>query len=542
MDRSVRYRTNEEFVDNEFLSFLAKNSPFDTVPLYTLTKPTIQIGYQEASKFNTRCDVLIPEDVYDGALQLWSHLIAPYMQYRYMLYKEVLVGSPKDTATGHPLGCIFKTKGEAYKDWNFEEAYMEYFSLMADSRTYVPSVCTSSVKLEMKKIEKVVGEETARTFMPVPHFTHLLGMQYYQHYMENVAKHYRDIPFCIGYTDKYRGADQLVRYMKFEDIAEPNETITFIESDVSGWDRSIQMPLRKMSWDALKLSFPEEYNQEPHKSRLKNMFFDSVCSPIMLERGDMFFAYGMKSGWFSTLDENSRINVLLCFVICYIMYREWWKKLHQSQQLKYVPYLHWDVFILYVRFKTMGDDFWGAMRSKYCVWFSKDIWIETTEKMCQLKLKYIKVTTDLSEIEFLGRTFKMSQWGCYLAYPNRNKMIDSFALHRTDDVSARLGRLLSLRTESFPDQPLFRFLTKWIELYFVRYEVPLRRRVGEYQTPNGGTDFVYTYEKLRAMFLPDAAVRILHLGFQKGDESYQQQIAEYESIENVKFLYELRGG
>jgi len=496
--RSVNYRDQNEFYDETFLKFISTASPFQTIPLYTLTKPSVNIGYAEASKFGVVNSIVLEQALTDRVMVLWSQLYAPYLRMRFRDIDHCLIRVAKDTSCGWPLCEKFRQKSEALGDLRFMDAYMDYFDQMAGNDSYIPSIYTSSVKLELRKFEKVFNDQ-ARTFMPCPMFQQLLTMQYYSAYDDSISENWNNLPFSMGFTDKYRGADKLVRWLKFEDSCDKDEPILFIESDVSAWDRTVQSPLMSLAFEMEKMSFPPEWILPgPHSNRLRNLFFDSVQSFIMLEKGDIFHVLnGMKSGDPSTLRRNSKMNIALTLAALIIM----------------KPDITAEEILRFFRFKVQGDDFLAALRIKYCPWFSVEKWKAVVNKVFGFALKHVVASYKIEDVEFLGRKFKYSEWGCWLAYPDRNKMVDAYYIHRSSDRSAQLSKLLNLRQESWPDRPLFILLTKWCEKFFVDHNEEISIPKGAFVQPDGSVDYVFTKEKLRKQFLPEGAVRVLHVGF-----------------------------
>jgi len=317
--RAVRYRS-EEYFDDDFVRFISKHSPFQTVPLYTLTQPSIEIGYAEASKFGCRNLIVLEQPLRDRVLELWARLYAPYIKTQYRDIFQVMAKLAPDTSCGWPLSNCFPTKSE-FRNFKYTmTAYCQYFSEMANEETYIPSICTSAVKLELRKFEKVINDQ-ARTFNPCPVFSQLLYLQYYMAYDESISKNWAYLPFSMGFTDKYRGADKLIRWMSFEGCLDKDETVLFIESDVTGWDRNVQAPLLSLAWEMERMILPEEYLREPHYSRLKNLFFDGVHSYVMLELGDLFFLYEWYEIWLAKHAAKKFRNEHCC-VFDYFDYHE----------------------------------------------------------------------------------------------------------------------------------------------------------------------------------------------------------------------------
>jgi len=376
-------------VDNEAISWFIENFPDKNVPKYTLTQPTCDQGYAQAANFVTTNEVVIPARLKDNALSVYAKLIAPWLKTEYRDMTTVRKRMANDTAPGIPFNSAIRVKGEMDKKVpSWDVGYQLYFAEM-NTTEYPPSVFSSSVKLEYRPYSKVLADEP-RTFMPSPFYSQLCWMQYFSALDDSIIEHSNYLPFAMGYTEMYRGADNLARYLKFNGVAELNEPIMYIESDVSGWDRNSQASMMQMGWDALRLNWPESYHGPEHKQRLQNMFYDMVFTPIMLELGDMFLTNnGVKSGHGGTLTFNSMMHIMMIFCILCDMLLAWNPKITIEEMC--------DQIRLFFRFKVQGDDMIGAVRITKAPWFRLDRWKELVPTF-GYKLKHIKTSFELSDL------------------------------------------------------------------------------------------------------------------------------------------------
>jgi len=378
---------------------------------------------------------------------------------------------------------------------------------MMGEKEYPPSIFSSSVKLEYRAFSKVFADEP-RTFMPSPFYSQLCWMQYFTALDESIIKYNMYLPFSMGYTEYYQGANKLARYLRWENEIEKNEPILYIESDVSGWDRTTQLCMIMMGWEALSLNFPESYSEPAHKQRLINMLHDLAFTPIMLEKGDVFLTTnGIKSGHAGTLTFNSIIHIMMILCILCAMILEWNPKLSVEE-------IH-EIIRKTIRYKVQGDDMIGSVRISKAIWFSVDKWKELVYSMFGYKLKHFKTSFDLSDLEFLGSKLIPNGYGGYVALQNRQKIIDSLSVHKNADKRFIMAKLLGQKTRSYPDPVLFHTLKKRVSFCWKEWDAILK-----IPTPYDEIikDHVFTYEKLRSMDLTDSMIRTLHYGFQSGEE------------------------
>lgn len=489
--RQVKYK-EEGGLDNEFATYYETHCPFSTSPKYTLTKQTVQIGYTQAARFGADNTVEIPQQLIDGALGLFVPMVANHLRMQFRQVIEVQGRLNPSTANGWPLSSRFRIKSDVLKVPIWKVAYSGYFSAMSKP-LYPPSIYTSNVKFELRTYEKVIDDE-ARTFMPCPIFTQLLWMQYFSAYDDSIAATAKDTPFCMGFSDKYGGADELARYLRFVGEVKPYETVAYMESDVSAWDRSTQIAMLKMAWQAMEMNFPESYRSPAHKQRLQNMFHDMVFTPVLMEYGDTFQTHnGVKSGHPGTLTINSLMHIMMVF--CAIV---WMKPDITVEELRRS-----------FRFKVQGDDFLGSRIIQRTPWFSVAKYKEFVA-LCGYILKHFRESFKLEDLEFIGGNLVPTEYGVWLMKPNRLKIVDACYHHKATDPRCVMSKLLSLKVLSFPDTELYKFMCGYTEWYWKRHEKVLRIPYGE--EPNG--DAMFTYAKLKAQDLTDSAIRKIYYGFQ----------------------------
>ena len=171
--RNVMYRS-EEFVDDEFIAWIIENFPGENVPKYTLTRPTIEQGYEQASKFGVENTLVIDEKVKGLAMSVYNTLVATWLRTEWRPFEQVRKTMANDTACGIPFNSACRMKGEIdHKVPLWDVGYAQYYAEMA-SKEYPPSIFSSSVKLEYRPYSKVLNDEP-RTFMPSPFFRNCCG-------------------------------------------------------------------------------------------------------------------------------------------------------------------------------------------------------------------------------------------------------------------------------------------------------------------------------------------------------------------------------
>lgn len=508
--RRVKYR-EEGGMDPDFGDFMEKHCPFETRPKYRLTRQTDEIGYKQTSNFGVENNVVIEQKLVDRALDLFVPLVGVHLKTHFRSLPEVIPRLNPTTACGWPLSSRFRIKHD-FKQWlNWQVVYAKYFSMMAET-SYPPSVYTSNVKFELRTHEKVLNDE-ARTFMPCPMFTQILWMQYLSAYDDSIAASTRWTPFCLGYSDKYDGATNIAHYLTFHNETSAGEIVEFFEWDITGWDRSIQVRLIDIAWQAMRMSFPPEYRTPAHEQRLKNMMHDMIYTPIMLEHGDVFETVnGIKSGHPGTLTINSLIHIMIVLMAIVSM----------------KPDITPDELRRSFRFKVQGDDGLGSRVVQRSKWFSEEKF-KSFFVQCGLLFKHFKRSFDLSTLEFLGGNLTKTAFGTWVSMPNRLKIIDAMFFHKNTDPRCVLSKLLSLRIAAFPDYELFRFVTKWVEWYEKKHDALLKIPFGE--TVDG--EYMFTYEKLKAQFLPEAAVRAIYYGFQMDTPTELEAEEKEWDVENL---------
>lgn len=381
--------------------------------------------------------------------QLVARHLAPSVRgNRPFTFTEVLANTDLSRSSGYTLGQKFNPKRELVLGEGKEQFHTLYRNFVDSLGTneQIPAMFLVQGKHELRKLKQAPDGtplRTQRIFFPGPTELHIHKMRYFMHMNQLMTQNHGKSWIGVGMSYFHGGWNRLVERMKNQ-----GRDVTYFESDVSGWDKSLSAQLMYVARDIRKLLLTETLTTR-QTLEIDAMYDMTAHALVVLENGEVVqMEGGMPSGDAMTIYDNSMIN---CFC-------NFWCILDQHPT--------WDLADIergfYMQF--VGDDAIGSVARDVVTRWSWAQYQDCLRHQLMLTAKYVREGPSVAEFEFLAKGF-LRKCGVWIIGPNRMKVLAQAVKGlKILNPHHAYQQIASLRLEAFGDPDLFGVLSEWLEI------------------------------------------------------------------------------
>ena len=275
LERHSGTQKQKDFVDTDFIAFCRNQHTVEvSEELWRVPKLDLDNSYRETAKFFTpRPAMRLNEEVVREVIGMMvRHLRPVLMHARKFSFEEVVRNTDLKRSAGFP----WNNEGKSDKEYwlkgpgrsAFDRVFREFRKKLqnGDPTKHMPAVFMNCPKHEIRKRKLVktvdihgneVEEQmrTVRTFMAGSLELHMLKMMYFMSQNQHMTDKYEQTWLGAGVSYFHGGWHRMVEKMK-------SVGDTFFETDVSGWDRSLNYRLIMIAKEVRVLCMTEMLTPE----------------------------------------------------------------------------------------------------------------------------------------------------------------------------------------------------------------------------------------------------------------------------------------
>jgi hypothetical protein len=446
--------------------------------VWRIPKMGPEASYLEFAKyFECKNECVLQDDLAKRAFSYTVRHLAPSVRKaRFRDFDQAAASVDPTGSACSPYNILYMNKAQALKEHDMRTDVRDLRNSILAGHP-IPQLFMNQQKQELRKFLKA-----ARTFMPGPFALHLLMVMLFGDMHDAMVEDFESIWIKVGISPFKRGWDRL-----YQELA--HSGTKFIESDVSGWDRSCSAELIWWACEVYVALLPYELATDENMQLVRGVFDLMINSYVLLEGGEVVRKFsGVNSGAFGTVQINSVIHTLM------VMYAF----------VKNEPKVTYTLIVNNARFAFMGDDDLGVIRPAA---FSRMQERHLGEIYAHfgMKCKTFTVADTLDNLVFLSNRF-VRRDGMWLAAPDRMKVICSLAYgNRSVRLKYLFIRLMAFRQLTWPDEALFEFVDEYTEKFYSKHK---RHLMSETIDETGNPEC--TWDQIRGQWLSANQLKILH--------------------------------